>query len=143
MCCSDRSTLAVAEPSVVFGDATAAVVGLLEVALAPTEVHSRIPASRPAEFVTALRVGGARRNVVVDDATLIVEAWAAGVDRAHDLAQLARAAVHASRGDRVGPQSLLVCDTGELAGPAMQPDPLSSQVRYTLTVQVSLRAMNA
>lgn len=143
MCCSGRSTLVVAEPSVVFGDATAAVVGLLATALSPTQVHSRVPATRPDEFVTALRVGGARRNVVVDDATVLVEAWAAGVDRAHDLAQLARAAVHAAHGDRVGPQSLLVCDTAEFAGPAMQPDPLTSQARYTLTVQVSLRAMNA
>lgn len=131
------------EPLIVFGDAAAAVVGLLELQLAPTPVYSRVPADRPDEFVTAQRVGGAARNLVVDDATILVEAWAAQFDRAQDLVQLARAAVHAARGDRVGPQALLVCATGELAGPAPSPDPLSSQARYTLTLQVSLRALNA
>lgn len=131
------------DTQIIFGDATAAVVGLLELALAPTPVSARVPADRPGEFVTALRVGGAQRNLVVDDATVLVEAWADQYDRAQDLAQLARAAVHAARGDRVGPQSLLVCRVDELAGPAVLPDPLSSQARYTLTLQVSLRALNA
>lgn len=132
-----------ADPVIVFGDATAAVVALLGTALAPVPVSARVPADRPDEFVTAYRTGGAARNVVVDDATMIVEGWSFQAERAQDLAQRARAAVHAARGDRVGPQLLLVCDVGELAGPALLPDPLSSQTRYTLTLQVSFRASNA
>jgi hypothetical protein len=130
-------------PVIVFGDATAAVVGLLRVALAPVAVHAKVPATRPDEFVTAYRTGGAARNLVVDDATMIIEGWSYQDERAQDLAQQARSAVHAAVGDRVGPQLLLVCDTGELAGPALLPDPLSSQTRYTLTLQVSFRASNA
>lgn len=130
------------EPPILFGDATAATVALLAAQLT-VPVSARIPADRPDEFVTAYRVGGVARNLVVDDATMIIEAWSFQDERAQDLAQQARAAVHDSDGGRYGPQQLLVCDVVEVAGPALLPDPLSSQTRYTLTLQVSFRASNA
>ena len=128
-----------AEPEIRFGDATAALVWLLDLKLT-VPVYSRVPAERPPEFVTAVRTGGTLRNFVVDSPIILVESWAATPDRAHDICAESRAVVHASVGDRIGPELLLVCRVDEVAGPAPLPDPLSSQARYTLTLQVSLRA---
>lgn len=135
--------LPVADPAIVFGDAAAAIVSLLGGALPLIPVYSRVPDPRPTEFVLAYRTGGVRRNLVVDDAIIAVEGWSYQDERAHDLCQQARAAIHAAKGDRFGSELLLVCRVDELGGPALLPDALSEQTRYTLTLQVSLRAVNA
>lgn len=142
MCPSWPTGVHVTQPEIRFGDATAALVWLLDLSMS-VPVSSRVPADRPAEFVTAVRTGGTRRNLVVDSPIILIEAWAAELDRAHDLCAEARAVVDAAVGDYIGAEQLLVCRVDEVAGPAPLPDPLSSQARYTLTLQVSLRAVNA
>jgi hypothetical protein len=103
-----------------------------------TPVYSRVPNPRPATFVRVIRTGGPRRNLVVDDAQITVEAWAATDEAAHDLAQLCRAILLASPGD-----SDLIRDVGEVGGPGLQPDPDSNTPRYVFTHLVALRGSAA
>lgn len=116
---------------IVFPDAVEVVCDHLRTELDPTPVVSRVPTTRPAAFVRVMRVGGVRRNLVTDEATLTVEAWAASEQAAHDLAQLARAHIYAMPGDGD------VYRVTEFSGPALLPDPLSDQPRYSLTVAVA------
>ncbi len=126
------------QPVVVFPDATAAVTSRLgDVLAVPTD--ARVPKPRPDEFIVVRRVGGPRRDIVTDEATLTIEAWAQDEAAAHDLAQLARAHVHAMAGTTEG--DVRVYRVGEFAGPASLPDPDSSQSRYTLTVTVAVRGV--
>ena len=123
---------------IVFPDAVELVADLLRTALTPTPVVARVPNPRPASFVTVSRTGGTRRNDVVDDATITVHAWYAGSEEAaHDLAQQARAWLHATVGQPVNGVVVYRCD--ELAGPYLNPDPVSEVVRYTFSVQVAVR----
>jgi hypothetical protein len=121
---------------VVFPDAVAVVTTYLDSVLTEP-VGNKVPNPRPTAFVVCDRVGGARRNLVVDDANVVVEAWAAADADAHDLAQLARAHVLSLPGQVVG--GVPVYDVDELGGPGNQPDPLSGQSRYVFTVQVAVR----
>lgn len=126
---------------VVFPDITAAVIDFVRAQLvaagSSAPVTMRVPNPRPGAFVTIQRVGGVRRNLVVDEATLTVEAWGSTEPAAHDLAQLARAAVHAAVGQVTSAGTIY--RTGEFAGPASLPDPDSDQPRYTFTVTVAAR----
>lgn len=124
------------QPVVVFPDAVAAVTSRLA-AVVGVETTSRVPNPRPAEFILVRRVGGPRRDLVTDEATLTIEAWAQSEEAAHDLAQLARAHVHAMAGSTHG--DVVIYKVGEFAGPAWMPDPDSTQPRYTLTVTVAVR----
>jgi hypothetical protein len=122
---------------IVFPDSTLVAVTHLRTELAPTPVHASIPMTRPAAFVHVRRLGGVRRNLVVDEALLAVEAWAGTAEAAHDLAQAARAHLHAMVGVTVG--SVPVYRVDEAAGPQYLPDPASLQDRYTFTVTVAVR----
>ena len=117
--------------TIVFPDAVQLVCDHLRAALTPTPVVSRVPTTRPASFVRVRRVGGVRRNLVTDEPTLTVEAWAASEQAAHDLSQLARAHIYAMPGGGD------VYRVTEFAGPALLPDPLSDQSRFTFTVSVA------
>ena len=123
-------------PVVVFPDAAAAVTSRLGDEL-DIETDHKVPNPRPDEFIVVRRVGGPRRDLVTDEATLTIEAWAQTEEAAHDLAQLARAHVHAMAGTTEG--DARVYRVGEFAGPASLPDPESDQPRYTLTVTVAVR----
>lgn len=103
-----------------------------------TPVYSRVPTTRPATFVRVIRTGGPRRNLVVDDAQITVEAWAATDEAAHDLAQLCRGILLAAPG-----VATAVRDVQELGGPALQPDPDSETPRYVFSHVVSLRGSAA
>lgn len=116
--------------TIVFPDAVALVCDHLRTRLSPTPVVARVPATRPAAFIRIQRVGGVRRSLVADEATLTVESWAATEQAAHDLSQLARAHIHAMPGGGD------VYRVTEFSGPALLPDPLSDQPRYSLTVAV-------
>lgn len=130
---------------IVFPDAAAAVIDGLEAELAArsnmTPVRSRVPDPRPVTFVRVQRVGGPRRNLVVDDATVVVEAWAADEATGHDLAQLCRGIVHSLAGSTVG--DTVVYRVDEFAGPGLLPDPVSQQTRWTMTFQISTRGRAA
>ncbi len=100
-------------------------------------VSVQIPNPRPESFVTVPRVGGPRRNLVVDSATVSVDAWAARPKQAHDLAQVARGIMHALPGEVL--DGYPVYRVTEFAGPGNLPDPLSSHSRYTQTFSVFIR----
>lgn len=123
-------------PAVLFPNATTLVLSALG-DLAAT--HSRIPTGRTLEdtFLLVRRLGGSQHDVVVDDATLAVEAWAPTDIAAHDLIQEARAVVHSLVGTQL--DGVAVYRVQEFAGPASLPDPDSDHPRYTLTISVSLR----
>lgn len=100
-------------------------------------VSLTVPNPRPASFVIVQRVGGPRLNLVADNATLVIEAWAASPTAAKTILGVARAHVLAMRRQVVA--GVPVYRVDELGGPGYLPDPDSAQARYTLTVQVALR----
>ncbi len=122
--------------AVLFGDTAATVITVLNAALTPP-VSGKVPNPRPPTFITVRRTGGVRLNRVADDATVVVEAFAATDTAALDLAQLARQALHAARGTVVGGTVLYRIE--ELSGPAELPDPISEQSRVTQTFTVATR----
>lgn len=129
------------QPIVVFPSITDAWVMHLRQAFADldesAEVHDRIPAERPTSFVTLVRGGGPRHDIVTDNPTVLVEAWAEDDETAHDLAQLARALLFATAGSVV--QGVTVYRVDEFAGPANLPDPESSQSRFVFTLSPRVR----
>jgi hypothetical protein len=124
-----------------FPDSVAAVISIVDAAVAEP-VRSQVPNPRPAAFVLVRRVGGVRRNLVVDEATISVEAWAATEQAAHDLAQSARAAIHAAQGTVVSGAGTLY-RSDEIGGPAWDPDDESDQARYSFSVSVAFRGTSA
>lgn len=104
------------------------------------DTDTRVPNPRPDEWLMVRRVGGPRRDLVIDDATLAIEAWSVSDANSHDLAQLARAYLIAMVGETVG-DSLFVYRVDELSGVANLPDPESTQSRHTFTVAVTVRGV--
>lgn len=129
--------------TVVFRDAEQIVGEHVRTALATVDVYSKVPAARtPADtFVLIRRVGGVARNVVTDEATLAVEAWAPTKPEAHDLIQTVRALIHEM--PTTGPTATPVYRVTEFAGPAYLPDPDSTHDRLTFTVSVALRGADS
>lgn len=121
---------------VVFPDAAALVAGHLATSLG-VSTAGKVPNPRPEEFIVVRRVGGPRRNVVTDEATLTVECWSDSDEAAHDLAQLARATIHQMVGEMF--DDTPVYRVTEFSGPVHLPDPTSTQPRYTFTVAVAMR----
>jgi hypothetical protein len=121
-----------------FPDAERIVIDYLA-ARVGVPVSLTVPNPRPASFVTVQRVGGPRLNLVADDATLAVEAWAASPTAAKAVLGVARAHVLAMGRQVV--DGVPVYRVTEVGGPAYLPDPDSAQARYTLTVQVALRGV--
>lgn len=130
---------------IVFPDAITIVGTRLRVGLPDNgfdlEVHTRVPNPRPDEWVRVDRAGGVKANLVTDAATVIVEAWAQTEPRAHAIAQMCRALIHAMEGTTQS--GVPVYRVGELAGPTTLPDPESGQPRATQTLQVNLRGFAA
>jgi hypothetical protein len=133
----------VAAPLVLFPDAAAAVIARVEAQLTArghaAPVGQQTPDPRPNRFVTIFRTGGPRKNLVVDQAQLTIEAWEQRWDNAHDLLQECRMLVHAMKG---GVHSGVTCyKVMELAGPAKLPDTLSTRPRYSMTMLVEVRGV--
>lgn len=128
-------------PPVIFPNAAAVCTTFLRSALATrgqnVTVATRIPNPRPDRLVVAHRIGGPRRNAVVDDAMISFECWAPTHAAAHDLAALVRALVFSMRGQTIASTS--VYRVIETAGPADVPDPTSQVPRYVWTATVSVR----
>lgn len=53
-------------------------------------VVSRVPATRPPEFIRVTQAGVRRTNVITDRSLVVVQTYAPGVDRAWELAQTLR-----------------------------------------------------
>lgn len=104
------------------------------------KVSTKVPNPRPGRFVRVLLTGGAgRSSVVLESATVTVEAWGERETDAYSLAQLCRGLIHAI--DVVnGVQFYRVED---FSAPANLPDPNSGQVRYTASYVVRVRGSAA
>jgi hypothetical protein len=124
---------------VLFTDAAAAVASHLNTTLG-VETGSRVPLPRPEEFYRVIRVGGVAREKVMDDATIVVEAWAPTDEEADDLAQLARA--HLLAMVNVWVEGTLVYRVVDIAAPANLPDPISGVSRVTATYTVTTRCLS-
>lgn len=127
--------------TIVFPDATSVTIDYLLDRLAEhaetIPVVKDIPDPRPARFVRVLRLGGPRRNLVVDQATLAVESWDDDPAGAMDLAQLVRGLLHAAEG--VTEDGTTIYTVDEFSGPAELPDPLSNQPRVTQQFSIGFR----
>ena len=100
-------------------------------------VHVKIPDPRPDSFVTIPRVGGVRRNMVVDTATISVDCWGMTPQPALQLAQVTRGLIHGLIDQQLGDYPVYRVD--EFAGPGNNPDPVSYHSRYTATYSVFIR----
>lgn len=98
-------------------------------------VGTRVPSPRPARFVRLERIGGTRVDRITDRPRIDVQCWGDSEESAHDLAQLARALLHAMPGWR----GAVAYDVAEVGGPNNLPDAESGQPRYVIAVEVSLR----
>lgn len=123
-------------PLITFPDAVALVIGhLTDDPTITVPVHKRVPADRPASFVTVQRVGGVA-ELVTDEAQVMIHCWGDDDVTAADLAIVVRGSLGTMRGEVV--DGVQVYRVTELAGPADIPDPDSDQyrMRWTITVQV-------
>lgn len=117
-----------------FVDAEGLVKGVMEAAVGPVKVVTKIPATRPAEFIWVRRTGGPVMGRVVDQPQMTVTAWGKSKTDALALADLAREAlIAAAKGSngihRVQMNSLYY-----------DPDPDSRDDRYTFTAFLNVRA---
>lgn len=128
--------------SVLFGDIDSAVIDYLNTRLTPP-VTDRVPKVTTAmlPFVIVERLGGPKVSPVTEEATVTIEAWATGWKLAHDLAQLARQAVHDLAGLTVN--GLVFYRVNEFSGPARLPDPIFGKPRVVFTVSVTVRGFTS
>jgi hypothetical protein len=101
-------------------------------------VATNVPATRPAELVKITVTGGELRDLVITDAQLAVECWAATPLLAGDLARDAQALLGEWTGQKAGDSFIYDC---RARMPASFPDPDSRTPRYIFTAQVTLRAI--
>lgn len=133
-------------PTLIFPDAVALALDQLNVELpiilgeaVPT--GNRVPSPRPERFVRVQRQGGTRITVVTEAAQLAVEAWAADVAGAQQLAQVCRSILHGMKGRTFG--GIPVYRVEDVGGPAEVADPLSDQPRAQFAVAIHLRGQTA
>lgn len=126
----------VAKPVIVFPDAVLVTIQYLRGALPGLTVVSRVPNPRPPEFVRIERLGGTRRNLILDRPRIDVECWSDSEGNAADLSATVRAYVLAMAGKR---STTTVYDVREVSGPMWLPDSESGQPRYSFAVEFSTR----
>jgi hypothetical protein len=126
---------------VAFPDVEAIVIAYLTGEYAARSIaasaHSKVPNPRPALFTIVPRIGGARRNLVVDQPTLGVECWGPSNTAAFELCAVTRALIGAMEGRTIG--GVMFYGFAELAGPTQLPDPDSNQARYVYTPSLTCR----
>jgi metal-dependent amidase/aminoacylase/carboxypeptidase family protein len=104
----------------------------------PAWVSTQIPADRPVRLVRVSRIGGTRRNVVLDNPTVLLECWDATELAAYVLADKVRGIVEAAcreateitAGVRIG-------DYSEFSGPVNFPDPATRNPRVQITISIT------
>lgn len=90
--------------------------------------HTRVPSTRPSEFVKVISGGGLDETKVSEAALVTIEGWAKTEGRAFTICELARAILRSQDGDIRGVRGF--------SYPQNLPDPVSNQVRYTSTGDV-------
>ena len=127
-------------PPVIFDDAVVVALDVIRAGLAAASVtatvHNRIPSPRPAAFVVVRRAGGASTELVIDAATLTVDAWAQAEDEASALAESVRTIINSAGGVYGSSQ---VSYTQEISGPKPMPDSESQQPRFTAVYSIRTR----
>lgn len=115
-----------------FPDSEKLVVRFLAMKLHPLHVGTKVPRTRPAEFVRVWRTGGASANRVLDQPILTVQAWGSN---SHELIRQCREAL-------MNEYTLLplVRGVSEVTGPYYDPDPGSNEDRYSCSLQFQVRA---
>jgi hypothetical protein len=100
-------------------------------------VVPRVPADRPDRFVRIIRTGGPMKNLVQDGPAADRRVLGSADEDAADLASLSRALLKAAQGQVW--DGVAIGAVHEFSGPALLPDPLSNQPRYTFTMQMAMR----
>lgn len=131
-------------PVIVFADSVALAISHLSDQLPlygwpNIPVRKNIPNPRPESFVRLFRSGGMSRDVVVDEATVVVECWGATDEDAADLTSVVRGLLVAMTGTVVDETQCY--RVRELSGPVDLPDGLSDHVRMTWMVSVESRGL--
>jgi hypothetical protein len=127
-----------AKPVVFFPDAVLVAIQYLRGALGGVPVYSRVPESRPAEFIRIERLGGLRNSLVTDRPRIDIECWSDSEEGAEALMSRARAYALAMAGKR---GDTTVYNVSEVTGPQWLPDQTSGQARYVFAVEFSTRAL--
>lgn len=117
-----------------FRDAEALLRGVVASAVTPVKVATKVPTSRPVEFVWVRRTGGPTLGRVVDQPQITVTAWAASSVRALELADAARVAVQDAAKGTNG------IHRAQINSLYFDPDPDSGVDRYTFTAFLNVRA---
>lgn len=119
---------------------TALDQGLAGTPFADAPAATQIPDSpKPARFVRVVSAGGSQRDLVTDEATLVVDAFAVDEVDARDLAAYCVAVLQ--RAGWVGRLGDVVCYGVDVGGiPANLPHPdVPDRYRYTVTATAALR----
>jgi len=121
-------------------DIEAALVPYLKDGLG-VPVVTKVPHQRPVEFVRIARLGGNRRIMIQDQATIGVWAWAATYERASLLGRLAEGLIFGLEGMRLG-QSFVYYVTS-IVGPTMTNDPDTDTPLVLFNAQITWRLLPA
>lgn len=128
------------KPLVFFPDAVGLVIDYLRTALPGTLVYSRVPESRPAEFIRVRRIGGQRRGLILDRPRIDIQCWSDTEEGAEALMSTARAHALVMAGRR---GETTVYDLAEVGGPQWLPDDVSGTPRYAFAIEFSARGRGA
>lgn len=126
---------------IVFPDAKKVAIVYLRAQLAArsdtAEVGDRIKNPRAIRFVDVHRHGiGGRRQVVIEDSTLVVTCWAARSQDATDLAQLCRGILNAMQNTIQSGATVYTVRDAELDD---ERDPLSDAPFSSFAIQIAMR----
>lgn len=115
-----------------FPDSEAMLVQFLGMKVAPLHVGTKVPKTRPDQFVRVWRTGGAAVNRVLDQPTLTIQAWG---PNSFEIIRVCREAV-------LNEYTLMPLVRGviEITGPYFDPDPGSNTDRYSCNMQLQVRA---
>lgn len=124
--------------TVIFPDARAALISHLSDVM-DVPVSSRVPNSRPPDFIRVLHAGGAGAiNPALDDVAFTLESWSTDEGSAADRAQLIRAHLR----NAVTMDGHAVYAYNEWGPPVDLPDE-SGQFRFTFTFSLRIRGHSA
>jgi hypothetical protein len=102
-------------------------------------VGSVVPKER-GRFVTVHKTHGARRQIVIEDSTLVVSCWAATSEAATDLAQLCRGLLGAMQNSVQGAATVYTVTDVDLTD---ERDVLSDQPLSSFALKIAMRGYAA
>jgi hypothetical protein len=124
-----------------FADIVTTMVAYLAGMLAPVSVATRVPETRPLEFVQVRRVGGPALPPVRETVRLDVFCWAETEARAYQLGTYVREAMWALSSQMLA--GVPVYEVGEFMGPTMTADDQTRTPQLWATYELIVRADSA